>query len=53
MRTAEQRAQYARDGVIVLPGFKDAAQTAALRACAKAVVAAFDPNESRAIFMPH
>ena len=50
MLTPEQRAQYERDGFIVLPGFKDAAQIAALRARAEAIVDAFDPDESRAIF---
>jgi phytanoyl-CoA hydroxylase len=50
MLTAEQRAQYARDGFLVLPNFKDAAQIAALRARADAIVDAFDPAESRAIF---
>ena len=50
MLTPEQRAQYDRDGFIVLPDFKDAAQIAALRARAEAIVDAFDPDESRAIF---
>jgi phytanoyl-CoA hydroxylase len=50
MLSAEQRHQYDRDGFIVLPGFKNAAQIAALRARAEAIVDAFDPNESRAIF---
>ena len=50
MLTPEQRTRYDRDGFLVLPGFKDAAQIAALRARAEAIVDAFDPNESRAIF---
>jgi phytanoyl-CoA hydroxylase len=50
MLTPEQRAQYDRDGFIVLPGFKNPEQIAALRARAEAIVDAFDPNESRAIF---
>ena len=50
MLTAEQGAQYVRDGFLVLPRFKDAAQIAALRARAVAIVEAFDPNASRAIF---
>ena len=50
MLTPEQRAQYDRDGFIVLPGFKSPEQIAALRARAEAIVEAFDPNESRAIF---
>jgi hypothetical protein len=50
MLSAEQRAQYDRDGFIVLPGFKNPEQIAALRARAEAIVDAFDPNESRAIF---
>lgn len=50
MLTAEQVAQYARDGFLVLPRFKTPEQIAALRARAAAIVDAFDPNASRAIF---
>jgi len=42
--------RFARDGFLVLPGFKNTAEVAALRARAGAIVAAFDPAESRAIF---
>jgi phytanoyl-CoA hydroxylase len=50
MLTSEQRAQYERDGFIVIPGFKSLEQIAALRRRAEEIVDAFDPNESRAIF---
>jgi phytanoyl-CoA hydroxylase len=50
MLTPEQRARYDRDGFLVLPDFKSPEQIAALRARAEAIVEAFDPNESRAIF---
>jgi len=50
MLTSEQIAQYHRDGLIVLPGFKTAAQIAALRERALQIVAAFDPATSRTIF---
>jgi phytanoyl-CoA hydroxylase len=43
-------ASYERDGFLVIPGFKGAAEIAALRERAAAIVAAFDPAESRAIF---
>src|SRR5450830_1296426 len=46
----EQQQQYRRDGYLVLPGFKDAAAIAALRARALAIVDAFDPAEGSAIF---
>jgi len=50
MLTADQGAQYARDGFLVLPRFKTPEQIAALRERAEAIVDAFDPNASRAIF---
>ena len=50
MLTLDQRLQYQRDGFIVLPGFKDADQIAALRRRAEEIVEAFDPSQSRAIF---
>lgn len=50
MLTSEQRAQYERDGFIVIPGFKSLEEIAALRRRAEEIVDAFDPNESRAIF---
>lgn len=50
MLTTEQREQYARDGFLVIPGFKSLDQVAALRRRAAEIIEAFDPNESRAIF---
>jgi phytanoyl-CoA hydroxylase len=50
MLTTEQRAQYQRDGYLVIPGFKSAEQIAALRARAEQIVNDFDPNQSRTIF---
>src|SRR4051812_45680378 len=53
MLTSAQREQFQRDGYIVIPGFKDAAAIARLRARAGEIVDAFDPAEvaaSRAIF---
>ena len=50
MLTPEQRAQYQRDGFIVLPNFKSLDEIAALRRRAGEIVDAFDPNASRAIF---
>jgi phytanoyl-CoA hydroxylase len=44
------RARFERDGFVVLPGFKSPAAVAELRARAAAIVAAFDPAESTAIF---
>jgi phytanoyl-CoA hydroxylase len=50
MLTNEQRAQYDRDGYIVLPGFKSEGEIALLRKRAGEIVDAFDPDESRSIF---
>jgi len=50
MLTTAQRAQYQRDGYIVIPGFKSPDEIARLRARAGEIVDAFDPSESRAIF---
>nr|WP_315466279.1 phytanoyl-CoA dioxygenase family protein [uncultured Rhodoferax sp.] len=50
MLTLEQKTRYAQDGYIILPDFKSAAEIAALRARAEAIVEAFDPAESRTIF---
>jgi phytanoyl-CoA hydroxylase len=41
---------FERDGFVVLPNFKSPAELAALRARAAAIVGAFDPAESTAIF---
>jgi phytanoyl-CoA hydroxylase len=50
MLTQEQRQQFQHDGYIVIPGFKGAAEIAALRRRAGEIVDAFDPSESRSIF---
>jgi phytanoyl-CoA hydroxylase len=50
MLTEEQGLQYQRDGFIVLPDFNSAAEIGALRARAEAIVEAFDPAQSRAVF---
>ena len=50
MLTPEQTAAWERDGYLVLPDFKSAADIAQLRARAEQIVDAFDPSESRTIF---
>lgn len=50
MLTDAQKAQYAKDGFIVIPGFKTAAEIAALRARAAQVVNDFDPAVAQGIF---
>ncbi|MCG2583691.1 phytanoyl-CoA dioxygenase family protein [Massilia sp. TS11] len=50
MLSPEQQQQYARDGFLVLPGFKRADEIAALRQRAAEIVNDFDPASSRAIF---
>jgi phytanoyl-CoA hydroxylase len=45
-----QRARYRRDGYIVLPGFKSAADMAALRGRAAEIVDQFDPGQGSSIF---
>jgi phytanoyl-CoA hydroxylase len=50
MLSEPQRRQYFADGYLVLPGFKSAAEIAAVRARAGDIVDAFDPAESRSIF---
>jgi phytanoyl-CoA hydroxylase len=50
MLTDDQRASYQRDGYIVLPGFKDPREIAAVRARAAQIVDAFDPAEGSSIF---
>lgn len=50
MLTPEQRAQYDRDGFVILPNFKSPDEIAALRRRAEEIVDAFDPDASRAIF---
>lgn len=50
MLTDEQRAGYQRDGYLVLPDFKSAAEIAALRARAAQIVDQFDPGQGSSIF---
>lgn len=50
MLTETQQQQYQTDGYLVLPNFKTAAEMAALRERAEAIVDGFDPAESKAIF---
>jgi phytanoyl-CoA hydroxylase len=50
MLTAAQQDRYQRDGYLVLPGFKPAAELAALRARALQIVDAFDAHSHRSVF---
>jgi phytanoyl-CoA hydroxylase len=50
MLTARQTEDFARDGYVVLPGFKPHDAIAALRERARAIVDAFDPSEGAGIF---
>ena len=50
--TADQRASFERDGFLVLPGFVTAESCRRLRERARALVAAFDPDEHRTVFSP-
>ena len=50
MLSADQITRYQTDGYLVLPGFKPAQALAAVRARAEAIVAAFDPSETVAVF---
>jgi phytanoyl-CoA hydroxylase len=50
MLNEEQRAHFQRDGYIVIPGFKSAAEIAAVRARAAQIVDEFDPAQGSAIF---
>lgn len=50
MLSTQQQQQFQEQGFLVLPGFKSAAQIAALRARAEQLVEAFDPGAQRAIF---
>ena len=50
MLSAEQKAQYQKDGFIVIPNFKTAEEIAALRARAAQVVNDFDPAAAQGIF---
>ena len=50
MLSQDQRDQFARDGYIVIPDFKNAEAIAALRQRAAEIVNDFDPTEHRSIF---
>lgn len=50
MLTSTQREQFDRDGFLVLPGFKSAADLAKVRARAQALVDAFEPDGSTGVF---
>lgn len=50
MLSAEQKAQYRKDGFIIIPNFKSAEEIAALRARAAQVVNDFDPGVAQGIF---
>ena len=50
MLSPQQLANYQRDGYLVLPHFKAAAEIALLRARAAQIVDAFDPMENPAVF---
>lgn len=50
MLSPAQQLRYQDDGFLVLPGFKPAAEVAALRQRALAIVDAFDADSHRAIF---
>ena len=47
MLTTEQRDQFQRDGFLVIPGFKNLDEIAALRRRAEEIVDAFDPSGSQ------
>ncbi len=50
MLSEHQKHRYDLDGYLVLPGFKPAAEIAAVRARAEAIVEAFEPAEAASIF---
>ncbi len=50
MLNAQQLTQYRRDGFLVLPGFKAAAEIAGIRQRALQIVDAFDEHSNRSIF---
>jgi phytanoyl-CoA hydroxylase len=51
--TPDQRSDWERDGLLVLPGFADAAACDELRAHAQELIAGFDPEENRSVFSTH
>jgi phytanoyl-CoA hydroxylase len=50
MLNPDQKRRYREDGYLVLPGFKPAAEVAALRARALEIVEAFDPADGGGVF---
>jgi phytanoyl-CoA hydroxylase len=50
MLSAEQKAQFQKDGFIIIPNFKSAEEIAALRARAAQVVNDFDPAVAQGVF---
>jgi phytanoyl-CoA hydroxylase len=50
MLSAEQRRRYGDEGVLVLPGFRDAAALAAVRARAAELVGTFEPSAQASVF---
>ena len=50
MLSQTEKENFARDGYVVLPEFKAAADIAAVRTRAEAIVAAFDPADSAPVF---
>ncbi len=50
MLSPDQREAYARDGFLVLPGFKTAAELAAVCGRAQAIVDAFEPSAGAGVF---
>jgi phytanoyl-CoA hydroxylase len=50
MLNPDQRAQFARDGYLVLPAFKSMDEIAELRQRAAEIVNDFDPSQNRSIF---
>ena len=50
MLTPQQKHDYREQGYLVLPGFKSAAEIAAVRARAEQIVEAFDASENKPVF---
>lgn len=50
MLTPQQKHDYREQGFLILPGFKSAADIAAVRARAEQIVEAFDPSENKPVF---
>ena len=50
MLSPDQQQAFARDGYLVIPGFKNQAELAAVSARARAIVDAYEPGEGAAVF---